>query len=293
MLILDALEMYIFDISINRKLAAATIESYQHQLTRYFNYLNDANINKMEKIDKDDIIDYIDSISEVLASSSISHALSTIRSFHSFISSIDESIINPTLRIKIGKSEQHLPKLIAKSDLDKIFASFNDESFEDIFHDCLYEFLYSCGLRVSELTNLTYNDLNLENKIIRIKGKGSKVRYVPLSDLAIKKLHRYEQVRPETKDKHIFIMPSLKQVSRQYVYQSLQTIINENNIRSKYSPHSFRHTYATHLLEGGADLRHVQELLGHSDIATTQIYVHLQTKHLKSAYDQFFLRGKK
>lgn len=293
MLTQDALEMYIFDISINQQLANATIDAYKNQLKHYFSYLESANITRMDQIKNSDIIDFIDSISDDLAASSISHALSSIKSFHAFISSIDENIINPTIKIKIGKRQEHLPKLISQNDLDRIFNSFSEDSYQHVFNNVIFEFLYSAGLRVSELCNLTYNDLNLANKIIRVKGKGSKIRYLPLSDIALNKLAKYEKWRHKSDSNYIFIMESGKQVSRQYIYKQLQDILMAENIRNSYSPHSFRHTYATHLLEGGADLRHVQELLGHSDIATTQIYVHLQTKHLKQAYDQFFLRGKK
>lgn len=144
--------------------------------------------------------------------------------------------------------------------------------------------LYSCGMRVSELTDLTLNDINFENKIIRLLGKGSKVRYVPISDIALEKLNKYLLIRDTynvNNLNYVFINQKGKQVTRQYVYTTLKTILKANNIFEDYSPHSFRHTYATHLLEGGADLRYVQELLGHSDISTTQIYVHLQNKQLK------------
>lgn len=292
----DALEMYIFEISINQQLANATIESYQNQLSKYFKFLNDNNINEMNSISNQTIIDYIDEISDNYSTRSINHALSSIRNFHTFISTTNNSITNPTLKIKIRDNSLLLPNLISKKDLNIIFTSFNNNEDEVNYLDnALFEFLYSCGLRVSELCNLSYNDLNVENKIIRVRGKGDKLRYVPISDIALEKFKAYEKLRNNYdihKSNSLFINHLGNNITRQYVYNKLQTIILNTGITSKYSPHSFRHTYATHLLEGGADLRYVQELLGHSDIATTQIYVHVQKKQLRSAYDQFFKRGK-
>ncbi len=289
----DALEMYIFEISINRQLASASVESYKNQLSKYFEYLDSINIQTMNEITNETIIDYVDEISDDLAARSITHAISSIRNFHGFISSVDDKVNNPTLKIKIKDNKLTLPSLIQEEDLELIFNSFDDQE-RDILNNVIFEFLYSCGLRVSELCNLQFNDLNIENKILRIKGKGDKLRYVPISDTALNKLTLYLMYRKEYdifKSNYIFINQKGKQITRQFVYNELQRTTDELNIKNKYSPHSFRHTYATHLLEGGADLRYVQELLGHSDISTTQIYVHLQNKQLKGAYDKFFKRG--
>lgn len=289
----DALEMYMFEISINQQLSKATIDAYANQLRKYFDYLSKRDISTMKNIDNEVIIDYVSEISDGLSSSTITHALSSIKNFHNFISSNNSDILNPTLKLKTKKDSLILPSLIEKKDLDLIFSSFTESSL-DVYHNAIFELLYSCGLRVSELCSLKFNDINFDNKIIRVKGKGSKVRYVPISDLALTKLNKYLAYRNnfDKNSNTVFINSKGSDLSRQYVYTTLQTIILENNIRGKYSPHSFRHTYATHLLEGGADLRHVQELLGHSDISTTQIYVHLQSKQLKKAYDEFFPRGK-
>lgn len=291
----EALNMYLFDISINQQLSKATYETYKNQLKKYFLYLDELEINDLSKINKEIIIDYIEELNKDLKPASVANALSVIRNFHSFISYNNESIINPTLKIKIKKNDFTLPTLIKEEHLNTIFNSFNDNS-KDIYHDAIYEMLYSCGLRVSELTNLLLNDINLENKIIRVLGKGSKVRYVPISDIAINKLSKYLKLRDTYniyKLNYVFINTKGIKLSRQYVYTTLKNILVNNNIFEDYSPHSFRHTYATHLLEGGANLRFVQELLGHSDISTTQIYVHLQKQQLLSDYDKYFLRGKK
>ena len=295
MKILEAVSIYIHEIAVNQQLALTTIESYKNQLSKYTNYLKDLNIIEVNEINHNIIVDYVDELEGDLASSSISHVISVIRNFHQFIAFNYKDVNNPTIKIKIKKTSQSLPSLISKKDLDVIFDNFS-EDFKDVYLNTIFEFLYSCGLRVSELCNLKVNDLSVDNKILKIKGKGSKERVVPISNLALKKLSDYLPYRSQYnkfKLEYLFINQLGNKLTRQYVWSNLKEILLVNNITSDYSPHSFRHTYATHLLDGGADLRYVQELLGHSDIATTQIYVHLQDKRLKSDYDKYFLRGKK
>lgn len=289
----EALDIYIHEIAVNQQLALTTINSYKNQLKKYFEFLDEINIIEVNDIDHNIIIDYVDEISDDFASSSVVHAVSVIRNFHQFISMHYPQIKNPSIKLKIKKTEQVLPTLISEEDLQVFFDSF-DESPQSVYHNVIFEFLYSCGLRVSELCNLTLNNLSFENKIIKVKGKGSKERVVPISDIALLKLQNYLNYR-RGYNKHglnnIFINHLGNKLTRQYVWVKLKEITLDNNITNDYSPHSFRHTYATHLLDGGADLRYVQELLGHSDIATTQIYVHLQNKRIKSDYDKFFPRG--
>lgn len=289
----EAFDIYIHELAVNQQLAITTIDSYKNQLNKYFLFLDKLEIHDLKNIDHTIIIEYIDDISEDSASSTIVHALSIIRGFHTYISINYPSIKNPTIKIKVKTAKQSLPTLISDIDLKTIFDSFNDVP-NDIYLNTIFEFLYSCGLRVSELCNLTFNDLSIENMIIKVKGKGSKERIVPISDVALKKLSEYRNFRDTWnihKSNNIFINEYGNKLTRQYVWSKLKEILIVNNITNDYSPHSFRHTYATHLLDGGADLRYVQELLGHSDIATTQIYVHLQNKRIKKDYDQFFPRG--
>lgn len=291
----EAINIYIHEIAVNQQLALTTIESYKNQLSKYAKYLADLNIIDINKVSHSLIVDYIDELEGDLASSSISHAISVIRNFHQFIALTYNGIKNPSIKIKIKQKSQSLPSLISEKDLNTIFNSFGD-SFSDLYLNTIFEFLYSCGLRVSELCNLKVNNLSVENKILKIKGKGSKERIVPISDVALNKLSVYLPYRSQYnkyKLEYLFINNLGNKLSRQYVWSKLKEVTLVNNITSDYSPHSFRHTYATHLLDGGADLRYVQELLGHSDIATTQIYVHLQDKRLKKDYDKYFSRGKK
>lgn len=291
---IEALEIYIQEIAVNQHLAITTIDSYKNQLSKYFEFLDSININNLNNIDSKVIIDYVDEISANLSSSSIVHALSVIRGFHQFITVTYPDIKNPTIKLKVKKTSQNLPTMINDNDLERFFNSFTEDPI-DIYHNAIFEFLYSCGLRVSELCNIKINDLSFDNKILKIKGKGKKERIVPISDVALNKLSEYLVYRKSYNKKkldYLFINSLGNRLTRQYVWIKLKEISLNNNISNDYSPHSFRHTYATHLLDGGADLRYVQELLGHSDIATTQIYVHLQNKRIKSDYDKFFPRGK-
>lgn len=292
---LEALDIYIHDIAVNQQLALTTINSYKNQLEKYFKFLDELEIIEVNNIDHNVIIDYIDEISDDSASTTVVHALSVIKNFHQFISMHYPQIKNPTIKIKVKKTSQVLPTLINDEDLELIFNSFED-SPKEVYYNAIFELLYSCGLRVSELCNLKLNDISFENKIIKVKGKGSKERIVPVSDIALEKLQNYLNYRRSYNIhnlNYILINSLGNKLTRQYVWTKLKEILLVNNITSDYSPHSFRHTYATHLLDGGADLRYVQELLGHADIATTQIYVHLQNKRIKNDYDKYFPRGKK
>lgn len=289
----EALEIYIHEIAINQQLSVKTIESYTNALKKYFLFLSENNINNIEEVKQSYIIDYVDEISKNFKTSTIKHNISVIRNFHSFIATAYD-LKNPTLKIKIKKQQTFLPKLISEKDLKAIFDSFS-ESEEDIFLNAIFEVLYSCGLRVSELCDLKMTAISFENKIMTIVGKGSKKRIIPFSETALKKINKYLYYRNQYNKKnlsYLFINHLGNKLNRQYVYNSLQKILKACGIKNHYSPHSFRHTYASHLLEGGADLRYVQELLGHSDISTTQIYVHLQSKKIKKDYDKYFFRGK-
>ena len=242
MKILEAVNIYIHEIAVNQQLALTTIESYKNQLSKYTNYLKDLNIIEVNEINHNIIVDYVDELEGDLASSSISHAISVIRNFHQFITFNYKDVNNPTIKIKIKKTSQSLPSLISNKDLDVIFDNFS-EDFKDVYLNTIFEFLYSCGLRVSELCNLKVNDLSVDNKILKIKGKGSKERVVPISNLALKKLSDYLPHRSQYnkfKLEYLFINQLGNKLTRQYVWSNLKEILLVNNITSDYSPHSFK-----------------------------------------------------
>ena len=207
-----------------------------------------------------------------------------------------ESIKDPTLYIHTHKHNEHLPIYASVQDLKVLFDSFSNSDI-DIYHKTILLTLYSCGLRVSELCSLKRNDVHLSEKILKVTGKGDKERIIPIVDACVQQMELYlNLVRKNWQKKtlpNFFINQYGRVLTRQYVHNLIKKKCEECNLNPNLSAHSFRHSFASHLLDGNADLRIVQELLGHSDIQTTQIYTHIQNKRLVNAYDNAFQSFKK
>jgi site-specific recombinase XerD len=215
---------------------------------------------------------------------------SSIRSFHRFIS-FKYDLKDPTLNLEVKNKSKRLPIFATIDEVDKIMAYFTNEN-QDVLNHALLETIYCCGLRVSECTKLTVSQVNLEQKILRVLGKGSKERIIPIPEnsLAVIKNY-YNNVRPlwlKKRTNLFFINRFGKHITTEYVENMIKFVCEEVGITKKITPHKLRHSFATHLLEGGADLRTIQELLGHSDIRTTEIYTHVQKERLKESYNNFF-----
>ena len=295
MKIREAFDIYKHELYVNQKKSLKTIDSYQNDLYQYFAFLEGEDILTMEDIDYDHVIQYIIQISNTKQSASVSHALSSIRNFHQFISYLYPEVKNPVLRIRHKRTGKKLPKFFSDNELTIFFNSFSDSEI-DSYHHAIFELIYSTGLRVSEVCSLSFNHLNIENKMLRVNGKGGKERIIPIADYSLSILKKYFVVRDAWNKKgsnYIFIGRNGNPLTRQYIWTILKKKNLELNLDLDLSPHSLRHSFATDLLSGGADLRIVQELLGHSSISTTQIYTHIQQKQLHENYDQFHPRNKK
>lgn len=296
MLIKEAIEDYIHYIKVVDQKSLMTIASYENDLKIYFEYLQEHHINDMEEITYADIQDFLNEQSLTKKITSINHMITVLHTFHRYISFTYDNIVNPSLYVRGSKGMKKLPKYFNMSDIDTLLNNFTN-SDQDIFEHAMLEMLYGCGLRVSELCTLTLNQIHLEQGFIRCIGKGNKERMIPVHPRAKKALEEYlQKVRRNWEVKrniYVFINKKGAQVSRQYVHVIIKNNLAKNGLDESLSAHSFRHSFASHLLDGGADLRVVQELLGHSDIATTQIYTHVQTKRLKQAYDSFHPHARK
>lgn len=292
----EALSDYKLNLSLVENKSKKTIEAYISDLTHYIDYLNRKNINNVEEITILTVDNYLNSLTKEYSSNSINRVLSSVRSFHKFISLNHESIQDPTLYIHTHKHNEHLPIYASVQDLKVLFDSFSDNDI-DIYHKTILMTLYSCGLRVSELCSLKRNDVHLSEKILKVTGKGDKERIIPIVDACVHQMELYlNLVRKNWQKKtlpNFFINQYGRVLTRQYVHNLIKRKCGECNLNSNLSAHSFRHSFASHLLDGNADLRIVQELLGHSDIQTTQIYTHIQNKRLVSAYDNAFQSFKK
>lgn len=292
----EALSDYKLNLSLVENKSKKTIEAYMSDLTHYIAYLNQKNINNVEEITILTVDNYLNSLTKEYSSNSINRVLASVRSFHKFISLNHESIKDPTLYIHTHKHNEHLPIYASIQDLKVLFDSFSNSDI-DIYHKTILLTLYSCGLRVSELCSLKRNDVHLSEKILKVTGKGDKERIIPIVDACVQQMELYlNLVRKNWQKKtlsNFFINQYGRVLTRQYVHNLIKKKCEECNLNPNLSAHSFRHSFASHLLDGNADLRIVQELLGHSDIQTTQIYTHIQNKRLVNAYDNAFQSFKK
>lgn len=292
----EALSDYKLNLSLVENKSKKTIEAYMSDLTHYIDYLNQKNINNVEEITILTVDNYLNSLTKEYSSNSINRVLASVRSFHKFISLNHESIKDPTLYIHTHKHNEHLPIYASIQDLKVLFDSFSNSDI-DIYHKTILLALYSCGLRVSELCSLKRNDVHLSEKILKVTGKGDKERIIPIVDSCVQQMELYlNLVRKNWQKKtlpNFFINQYGRVLTRQYVHNLIKKKCEECNLNPNLSAHSFRHSFASHLLDGNADLRIVQELLGHSDIQTTQIYTHIQNKRLVNAYDNAFQSFKK
>lgn len=274
---------------IDKKYSENTIKAYNNDLKKFKKYFINKNMNQ---IDENSIRDYIKYLyKENNEAKTISHNISTLRSFYKFLLIEKKVLKNPMEYIELPKTKKSLPKTLSIDEIDKLL----DINLTDAFsyrNKAMLELMYSSGLRVSELINVRIHDIDTSNCIIRIMGKGSKERIVPLGDYAIRyielylKEYREKLVKKELND-YLFLNNHGGHLTRQGFFKILKEIAKEKNIKTEFSPHTLRHSFATHLLNGGADLRSIQEMLGHSDISTTQIYTHVSKEKIKENYNNY------
>lgn len=278
---------YLDFLEIEKGLSKNTLEAYRRDLSNFFDFCNDIDISKIQRTQ---INSYVRNLHEKKYSpTSIMRKIASLRGFFKWACANEKIKSNPTLTLEQPKIPQKLPKVMTAEEINSIL---NQDLSK--LHRVIIELLYGCGLRVSELVNLKINDFDLNGKYLECTGKGSKDRIVPLGKKAISAIKNYLPEREynlqkyNLQSKQLLINEKGKQVTRQEVY----TFIHEQGkkLHKAISPHTLRHTFATHLLENGADLRVVQELLGHSDVSTTQLYTHISKKRLKEVY--FAINGK-
>ena len=282
---LNKIEDYKNYLLIDKKYSNNTIDSYYLELKKYYNFLKQKNVF-LKEVETSDIKEYLKYLKKhQLTEKSIAHSISVIRSFYKFL--IIEKYIknNPSLSLELPKLKKTLPKVLSEDEIFKLL----DVELKDKYsyrNKAMLELMYATGLRVSELVNLKVVDIDIEQCIVRTLGKGSKERVIPIGDYTIKALEEYIKnyrssfILKETTD-YLFLNNHGKKMTRQGFF------------KTSFSPHTLRHSFATHLLNGGADLRSIQEMLGHSNISTTQIYTHVSNKKLKENYDDFHPHGDK
>lgn len=289
------IDEYLTYLKIERGLSDASISSYKQDLKQYSQYLKDENVTGVEDITTEILVAFLQFLSENNKSSkTIRRVQSTLRNFHQFLQF--ERIIetNPALRLSTPKEERELPVVLSIEEMETLLQA-PDKTPQGIRDNAIMELLYASGLRVSELINLKLSDLNLDMGFIHVYGKGDKERIVPTTEYVAEKLNDYIKNQRLMLLKHenndiLFLTNRGKGFTRQGLWKTIKKYVLISGISKNITPHTFRHSFATHLIENGADLRAVQEMLGHSDISTTQVYTQISATKIREMYKQFHPR---
>lgn len=274
---------------LEKHLSDNTIESYMHDLAQFAHYILRMYDVPPKKVEPEMISNYMSRLYELgREKSSQARALSGIKSFFNYL--LLEEIIDssPAELIEAPKSSRPLPDTLSTEEIDRLIGSIEDNTTKGLRDRAILEVLYSCGLRVSELCDLKLGDLFFGEGYIRVIGKGDKQRLVPMSSIARSRIQLYMDVRSKERRKEeiLFLNNRGKKLTRVMIFTIIKQAAQRAGIDKKISPHTFRHSFATHLLEGGANIRQVQELLGHENILTTEIYTHLDDSHLRHTLEE-------
>ncbi|KUP07685.1 recombinase XerD [Bacillus coahuilensis m2-6] len=286
-------------LQIERGLSSNTLVSYERDLKSYCNHLkNTEQIEDLNHVVRGNIIEFLAFLKDQGKSSkTIARHIASIRSFHQFLLREKITDHDPTVHIDTPKAERSLPKVLSLDEVETLLDSPNLQKPSGIRDKAMLEILYATGIRVSELIELNLEDVHLTMGFVRCIGKGNKERIIPLGNHAITILKEYlEKARPKLRSSKyrtdaLFLNHHGNRLTRQGFWKILKGLATKANIQKELTPHTLRHSFATHLLENGADLRAVQEMLGHADISTTQIYTHVTKTRLKEVYSKFHPRA--
>lgn len=292
----ELIDSFLDYLSVERGLSKNTILAYRQDLNIYLDFLANRGINALSRVEKNDIVEFmLFEKGQKISPTSISRRLAAIRMFHRFLSRERVLKNDPTVLIDSPKLWKKVPDTLSLSEVESLISQPDHRHRQGIRDRAILETLYATGMRVSESTELKTNNINLEIGFLRCVGKGNKERVIPLGKKAIKSISRYlESGRPHfLKNKvsdQLFISRSGTKLSRQSIWKLIQRYAKAAGIKKPIKVHTLRHSFATHLLERGADLRSVQEMLGHSNISTTQIYTHIDKDRLKNVHRLFHPR---
>ena len=281
-------DKFLFFLKVELNYSELTIKSYQLDLTDFFGYIESKKINYLSITNHDvrGYLKYLDSCN--LKNSTISRRISTLRTFYNYL--VDENIVENNVfhNVRNPKLEKKLPNYLNYNEMEELLESIDISTTEGLEKRLLIEMFYSTGCRVSEMINVKISDIDFTNKTIRIMGKGSKERIVYFGDYASKYLDNY--LSKVKCDKYLFTNKKGEKLTVNEVEQIVKDIMKHISIKTHVTPHTLRHTFATHLLNNGADIKTVQELLGHANLSTTGIYTHVSSDRLKDIYFKTFKR---
>jgi integrase/recombinase XerD len=290
----DLLKRFLNYLAVEKGLSRNTLESYERDLRKYFTFMEK---KAPDDIKQQDVLDFLSRLSEEgMAMPSSARSLSAIRGFHKYLLTDSLTAADPTVNIDSPHGWARLPKTLSSSEIETLLNQPDLTTTLGIRDKAMLEVLYAAGLRVSELVGLRLPDMNLERGFVVVAGKGSKERAVPIGEVASARLKEYlDRSRPlllkgKASDA-VFVSSRRRQLTRQMFWERIKHYVRKAGITRNVSPHTLRHSFATHLLDNGADLRAVQAMLGHSDISTTQIYTHVSRERLKRIHEKYHPRG--
>ncbi len=288
------LDEFLNYLSVEKGLAHNSIEAYRQDLNQYRSYLTRKKISGLDRVKRDEIVQFLlKEKDRGLEPASLARRLVAVKLFHRFLHKEGRLKVDITSILEGPRLWKKLPHFMTLPEMERILQAPQPKKPGGVRDRALLELLYATGMRVTEVVTLRREDLNLESAFLKCRGKGEKERIVPLGQTAIEAIKVYlTKVRSRLPpSEFVFVNASGKSLTRQRLWQLIRQYARAAGIQKKITPHTFRHSFATHLLERGADLRIVQELLGHADISTTQIYTHVSRDHLKSVHAKFHPRG--
>lgn len=293
----ELLTKYLDYLLIERGMAQNTLEAYGRDLRRFFAVIQSKGLTSLNQVIPDAVVEYLVQVkSEGLSANSMNRSLAALRGFYKYL--LQEKIIEetPLANIELAKIWMRLPDTLSKEEMSLILSQPGTESSQALRDTAMLELLYATGIRVSELIGLTMNSINWQVGFLVVMGKGSKERIVPIGKTAYDCTKLYiEQARPKLMQNNITDVLFLNRFGGKFTRQGFWKIVvryaKKSGLQKKVHPHTFRHSFASHLLEGGADLRTVQVMLGHADISTTQIYTHVTREKLKEIHRKYHPRG--
>jgi len=283
-------------LSVEKGLSENSIFSYRYDLNKFKTYLEKQQIDFLEVQTKDIMKFLMEEKNRKISSKTLAREVVAIRQFYKYLRDEKQVDYNPTDKIGTPEVMRAIPDHLTIQEVDELFLAIDEDNIYELRDKCIFELLYSAGLRISEACNLKMSDVDMDAGMITVEGKGGRERLVPFGEKSLKILRQYlEKSRPEILKtrtcQYLFVSKKGSHINRKSVWRLLNIYIKRTGINKKVTPHTLRHSFATHLLENHANLREVQELLGHIDISTTQIYTHMANKTLKEVHKKHHPRG--
>ena len=292
-----ALDLFLAHLRVERGLAANSVDAYARDVRRYLEGLEAHGLRDWGTVARGDVQAHLASLLEArISPRSQARALSAIRALHRLLLAERIAPTDPTDEVDAPRGARRLPELLSRDEVDRLLAAPVARSAAGVRDKAMLELLYATGLRVSELVSLELNQVDLESRVVLARGKGSKERLVPLGAPAAEAVRRWlagprERMLRGRRSRDLFVTPRGRRMSRQGFWKLIGRYARAAGIRRRISPHKLRHSFATHLLEGGADLRAVQSMLGHADVATTEIYTHVDRSHARRLHQRHHPRA--